>query len=373
MIDSIGALVDFNDVLSFGDPMIASTLASIVKDRLAAAHCREFRLTSRVIVLVFNAGDAVLALHSLAQLDRDLVSSHHGKLVWKIFDLNSDVVGFRRECMNLVERAAGTGGHEELLFRLDADRLGALMHIVDSLATVDLTTHMRVQAAVRYEGGKPKAIEFEETWVSLEGLEQAFEAPLESDPFRFGVVTELLDMRVLRSIVRDRGSARRISLNFHARNTLTSQFTEIAHKIVESRRRQMIFELPIADLIQDADQFTAATKRLTEFGFQIALDGVIWPAVESVSKTAASVNIVKAPWNEAFKGAGDREHAAVREVMARYPAKTFVLSRCDDGEACRIGLELGFKVLQGRGVTVPSTMAPRAHRTAPRLAARTRR
>lgn len=174
MIESLGALVDFSDVVSFNDPTVAATLASIVKDRLAATHCREFRLTSRVLVLVFNAHDAVLAQRSLSQLDRDLVSSHHGKLTWRIFDLNSEIGLFRTECMNLVDRATGRGGHEELLFRLDADRLSALMNIVNSLATVDLATHMRNQPAVQFEDGQPKSIEFEEYWVSLESLEQAF-------------------------------------------------------------------------------------------------------------------------------------------------------------------------------------------------------
>jgi len=370
MADSLGAIVDFNDVISFGDLVIANTLGTVVKDRLAAAHCREFRLTSRVMVLVFDAGEAALAERGLTQIDRDLASSHHGKLNWKIFDLNGDLGAFRAECRGLIERATAHRGHEELLFRLDADRLGAMMHIVDSLATVDLATHMRIQAAVRFEDNKPKSIEFEEQWVSMESLEQALDVPLQSDGYRFGVVTELLDMRVLRAIVSDHKTGRRVSINFNTRNVLTGQFEAAAHKIVESRRRQMIFELAAADLIHDPDQFSAATKRLKEFGFQIALDGVIWPAVESITKTRQDVQFIKVPWNEAFKAAGEKEHRALREMLARYPNRVFVLCRCDDAEACKIGLDLGFPVLQGRGVIVPNISVPRARRSTSRAQAR---
>jgi hypothetical protein len=366
MSDRLGAIVDFNDVVTFGDPVIANTLATVVKDRLAATHCREFRLTSRVMVLVFDAEEAATAKRSLTQIDRDLTSSHHGKLEWRIFDLDSELSEFRAACRALVDRASSHPAHEELLFRLDADRLGAVVHIVDALATVDLATHMRIQPAIRFDGGKPKSVEFEETWVSMESLEQALDAPLQSDAYRFGVVTELLDLRVLRAIVSDYKTGRDYSLNFHARNVLTGQFEAIARKTVESRRRQMIFEIGASDLIQDAEQFTAAVKLLREFGFRVALDGVIWPAVESITKTGADVHFVKVPWNEAFKSAGDKERRAVRDMLARYPNRIFVLCRCDDAEATKIGLDLGFAVLQGRGVVVPTASVQRARRSAPR-------
>jgi hypothetical protein len=371
MADSFGALVDFSSVVSFTDPVVATTLASVVRHRLAAAQYREFRLTSHVIVLVFDANDSAVVKRSLGQLDRDLLASHHGKLSWNIFDLDTDLKGFQSACMSLVERATGRGDHEELLFRLNADRLGAMMHIIDSLATVDLATHMRNQPAVRFVNGMPKTIEFEEYWVSLESLEQAFETPLQSDTFRFRLVTELLDMKVLRAIIEDWRGNRPISLNFHARNALTTEFASAAPTIVESRRKQMIFELSMSDLIDDRDQFVAAARKLSEFGFRVSLDGMIWPAVESISDAIPEIRFIKVPWNEAFKRAGVAERAAMRKTMDHYPSKTFVMSRCDDEDACNAGLSMGFNVLQGRGVKVPATIVPQAHRT-PRPAGRAR-
>ena len=83
MHEEMGAKIEFGDVLSIADPTVRSVLESDLLNRLSGTHFRQFRLTSRSIVLLFDRASMPAIAEALHKLERDLHASHSGRLDWK--------------------------------------------------------------------------------------------------------------------------------------------------------------------------------------------------------------------------------------------------------------------------------------------------
>lgn len=349
MQQDLSAIIDFSDVLSITDPTVRAVLESDLLGRIGALPYRVFRLTSRVMVLLFDKLVLPGVTDALRKLERELSGSHAGRLEWKVYDLKEEIGQFRVDCRNAVE-ATRAIGYDEDSFRPDNDRLGALLHIIESLRNIDLAPHMREQAAVRINGDGKRTNEFVEMWVSLEDLEQAIGAPIRTDPWRYARVTEFLDFRVVDHVVHTWRGDHAISLNLHCGSVMQRQFDSLTLRVNPAWRKSMIFELALSELMDQRDAFLAAVRKLHEGGFRVALDAALWPAVFQVSDSFDRFDYAKIPWTDGFMRADTEQKRRIRALIDAAPKAAFVLNRCGRPEDVDAGSALGFELFQGWGV-----------------------
>jgi len=349
MQEGRGVIVDFKNVLSHSDPVVRSVLESEIGSRLAGARYRQFRLTPSVLVLLFDRPASRAVMDALHSLERDLDASHSGRIEWKRYDLRTEAAQFRADCRSAADVARG-GGHEETAFRPDTDRLGALLHVIDAMRTIDITSYIREQAAVRFDGNDEPVAEFREIWVNLDDIEQSIGVAVRSDPWKFLHVTEFLDFRVLDYVVRKRADSGPVSVNMHCANVLQSQFDDLAIKINASARNQMIIELSLSEFIKQREDFVAAVRKLRDAGFRTAADSAVWPVLEKMSGQFPDVQFIKVPWTDGFAHLSAGQTKEVQKLIESVPGIEFVLNRCGRAEDVEVGRRIGFKLFQGWGV-----------------------
>lgn len=361
MQQELSAIIDFGDVLSIADPTVRAVLESDLLGRLSAAPYRVFRLTPRVMVLLFDKPTLAAVTDALRKLERELKLSHSGRLDWKIYELRDEIGQFRIDCRTAVDAGHGVG-YDDATFRPDNDRLGALLHIIESLRNIDLAPHMREQAAVRIDHTMRRTNEFVEVWVSLEDLELAIGVPIRTDPWRYARVTEFLDFRVMDHVLHTWRGEHVVSLNLHCGTVMQRQFDDLALRVNPAWRQSMIFELALSEMIDQRHPFMAAVRKLHEGGFRVALDAAVWPAVFQASESFDRFEFAKIPWTDAFAQVDAEQKQKIRALIDATPKAAFVLNRCGRPEDVDVGRALGFEVFQGWGVPpAPPTPRPRIY------------
>lgn len=349
MNESMGAIVDFRDVLSISDPIVRNVLESDIIGELEAVPHRQFRLTPRVMVLLVDKAGSQMVTEVLRHTQRELDGAHCGHLDWRVYDLDTDGDLFKSECRRTIDASRLTG-HDDIAMRADSDRLGALLHIIDALRTIDLASHMRQQAAFQVTGDGARREVFEERWVSLEDLERTLGVPIRNDDWRFKRITEFLDFKVLDHVTHDWMGEKPISVNFCAANVLTPQFDELVFRVNPVSRANLIFELPISDFLADSRNAHAATAKLREGGFQIAIDGVQLANLAKGFERVPEARFLKLTWSDALIELGGEMRDRIKtQLMASAPGR-FVLTRCEDEKEILVGQSLGIAIFQGWGV-----------------------
>jgi len=359
MLEGQGAIIDFRDVLSIADPVVRNVLDSCLSGGLARVPIRQFRLTPRIMVLLFDKGATAAVTDVLRRLRHKLEVSHSGRLQWKIYDLRSDGVVFRAECRKAAE-AERLSGHDEASLSPDNDRLGALLHIIDALHTIDLAAHIRRQVAIRIGPDKKRKTEFEECWVNLASLEQAIGLPIRNDSWKFAHVTEFLDFKVLDYVTRDWTGDHAMSVNFHCINVVAPQFSDLIFRLPPVSRNNLIFELSVSEYLHDQAKVAGATAKLRDDGFRVAIDGVSVPVLDQVTGFFPEVQYVKMPWSDALTRLNPDQQKRLKEVIGTHKGETFVLSRCGRPEDVEVGRSLGFSAFQGWGVPAVPAVQPKA-------------
>ncbi len=349
MLEGQAVIVDFRGVLSVTDPVIYGVLESSVFEHLGDVPHRHFQLAPRIMVLLADKSALSHIVSALDRLQRELGAAHWGRLEWRYFALAGEGEIFRHEC-RVITNAARFSGHDGFSFSHDGEKLGALLHIVDSLRNIDLSAYMRGQPVLRCDAKGKYKLEFDERWIALEDLEQLIGVPVRNDPWKFEHLTNFLDFKVLDQIGREGIGAHKLGINMHCSNVLAPQFDSLIFRINPSFRSNLVIELPVADFLKDRPLAMRATAKLHQSGIRIALDGVILPVVERVVEQMPDVHFIKVMWTEAFTQLTADKRKRIGEIVSSQSGKTFVLCRCGHAGDIDVGKSLGFSLFQGHGV-----------------------
>jgi EAL domain-containing protein (putative c-di-GMP-specific phosphodiesterase class I) len=364
--ETMGAIINFGDILSVGDPVVNGILESSVSARLAESPHRQFRLTPRVLVLLFDAPAIQNVTDALHKLEAELSTSHCGHLVWKVIDLRHDMAQFRVECRATIDNEQIHPSQAS--YHAASDQLGALLHIIDALHTVDFAFHLRQQPAVSLNDPRRPSLEFEEWTVSLDELERAMGLPIRDEPWKFQHVTEFLDFKVMDLVARDWKGGHPVALNFHVRNVLQPRFDDATRKIAPEARSALIFELSVSEFLNDRANYVGAAAKLHAAGFRVAADSAVWPVIETITGVFPSVQYVKIPWTDAFARCNDEQKSKIRQLI-QTPGLKFVLCRCGSRDNVTVGQQLGFQFFQGWAVSAPPVAQAPVRSAAPAASA----
>ncbi len=228
------------------------------------------------------------------------------------------------------------------------DGLGRFLTIERSLRAVDLAPLVRQsQAFYIDDSGTPEPVLLEVT-VAMTELERLFGVTLRGGDWLFGLVTELLDRRMLYHLLRDRSeSPVPYAVKLHASTVREPEFGHLLAQFPARKHGRLVVELPYLEWVADpaAVQSAIDTARLNDLA--VALDHVPFAALRKGGLPA--VDYVRVPWiDDAGARADLSDGRAVVEAVGR---ERCVLARCGERKAIDDGLAAGFRIMQGPAVS----------------------
>lgn len=252
--------------------------------------------------------------------------------------------------------------------RLDARRLAALLHLLDG---IDLAPFIRRQAVWRI-GVRSEPI-YVELYTSLADIARAHFPDVVIDE-RSPLADELrrhVDALLLAQMLFDRPFEQTaVGLNLTRAAIASPEFSWLVERTRAQQRARIILELPWQELIADRAAGGGLCCELRAAGFVIAADGVEPAVLDCIRPEAFDVAIVKLVFSDA--SAARFTDPAFIDQLAKLPAPTVVLARCDQRSALMAARQLGIRHLQGwlvdRLVREPPAAAAGLKETSPRLA-----
>ena len=226
-------------------------------------------------------------------------------------------------------------------------------NVESQLARVDLSQALRNQAVcVRTANGQFRTV-FEEVYMHIPHLRELLNTDVDflSNPWLFKYLTQLLDMRMLDMLGKQKQSllAAPVSINVNAATLLSDQFLEFDAMLDTTQKVAVVFEIPVVDAFADTHGFIAACKSAQSLGYRVCLDGINEMSFLQTPPEAFGADLVKLQWN-ASPGTelSSEEKKQLVTAAKNVGSKRLILCRCDNQDAIDYGRALGVSLFQGR-------------------------
>jgi|GEM_PF-5518323 len=346
------AYVDLDRVPHVDDPFFFRVLKNRILESLKDRPVDVFALSRHRLCFIGEREDITDVEHRISHLSRMLLEHSKASIACEMFDLRHRIDELVERARALVQEVRERNGDEdEASYNDEDENLARYLTIEESLHSVDLSSLVRERPIYDFEDKEqPKIIAYELS-SDIENLEDMFGTSIRQNPWLFDRVTEILDKRMLAHLMRDRaGTERVISVNIHLANILSAEFKAFAQRASFGWQRHFIFELPFIETLDDPERFHHAIERLKTYHAMGAIDGVPWSSLKELQEASGTIQMIKVPWAEPLRTLSEDQQDVLRGSLERLGTSRFVLYHCDDSEAAAIGLDLGFRFLQGLGV-----------------------
>lgn len=344
--------VDLDRVPHIDDRFFFRVLKNRILDSIDAEKVDVFLLSRHRLCFVGGEQKIAEIYRKIEHLSHLLLEHSKAAIDLEVFDLRRQRDDFVDRCRRLVDEARQEeGDEEETTFSDEDENLSRYLMIEETLHSADLSSLVREQPIYDLEDKEePKIIAYELS-SDIENLEDMFGTSIRQNPWLFDRVTEILDKRMLFHLMRDRsGTERVLSINIHMANVLSEEFKAFAQRSSFGWQRHFIFELPFSEVVTDPTRYRHIIERFRTYHAMGAVDGVPWSRMKELHNSADTIQMIKVPWEEALRDLTESQSAVLKEDVERLGADRCVLYHCDDTEAAAIGLDLGFRFLQGYGV-----------------------
>ena len=350
--DRWAALIDLDRVPHIDDPFFFRVLKKRILHGIDDEVLKVFTLGRHRICFVGPRYDIVEIEHKIAHLSRMLIEHSKTAIESETFDLRQRLDEFVERCRRLAEQAQeANADDDEASFSSEDENLARYLTIEETLHSADLSSLVRERPIYDFSNEHEPQVVAYELVSDIENLEEMFGTSIRQNPWLFDRVTEILDKRMLFHLMRDRANTERImSINMHVANILSEEFKDFARRSSFGWQRHFVFELPYIEAIDDPDRFRNVIERLRTYHAVAALDGVPWSSMKDITNSADTVQMIKVAWDDVLRDLTEAQESMLKEDIERVGSSRCVLYHCDDQEAAAVGLELGFRLLQGAGV-----------------------
>lgn len=346
------ALIDMDHIPHVDDRFFFRVLKNRVLESLNRDRVEVFLLSHHRLCVIGSRHDIGVVQQKMAHLSNLLLEHSKAAIECQVFDPSSRPEEFAERCRKLVEEVREENPEEEdASFSDEDENLARYLTIEETLHSADLSSLVREHPIYDFEDpGQPRIIAYELS-SDIENLEDMFGTSIRQNPWLFDRVTEILDKRMLFHLMRDRASTERmISINIHMANVLSDEFKAFAQRSSFGWQHHFIFEIPFIEMNDDPDRYRHVVERFRTYHAMGAVDGVPWSSLKELHNSADTIQFIKVPWSEALRGLSDAQSELMKEDIERLGTSRCVLYHCDDSEAAAVGLDLGFRFLQGQGV-----------------------
>lgn len=343
------AVIDLRGVEHGDDPRFARSLLHYLESWTGSEHCETIPVSGRR-VLILAAADRGAALRRGAAAMADALRQHgFGEARAQHYDLPADTP---RLLLDLAPRpqphaSAETGPSSPA--PAPAAAFGRLLDLEKTLTGADVEPLLREEIIWSLADPDNPTAALTELAISLQELEARLDAPLRRDEWLRHEASAILDYGMLRHIARDRSrSERPLSFDLHVATALDPRFVGAARNIPAETRARLTAELPAWEAAVSAPRFAAATLRLADLGFSVAIDRAPLEALAALEAPRADVAWIKAAWPAHGARAPDDVAALLGAAVGRFGADRLILWRCDTAQALAAGLEAGVLLFQGK-------------------------
>lgn len=342
-------VLDLSGVLHADDPLFRRTLSRWLTGAAAkgggpAEGVAVYDLAHARVALAIDAAALDARRRALGHVAGVLAEHRRGAIKAGWYDLKTDAAAFATVARDLHALAeAGDVPAEPPV----EEGLGRFLTLERGLHAVDLAPLVRQQQAFYItDDGTPEPVLLEVT-VALAELERLFGQPLRGGDWLFGLVTEMLDRRMLYHLMRDPSEvALPVAVKLHAATVRDPDFGHLLAQFPARKHGKLVVELPFLEWQADPAAVQAAIDTARLHDLPVALDHVPFAALKAGGLPA--VDYLRVPWvDDAGVRADLTGGRAAVEAVGR---DRCVLARCVDAKALDDGIAAGFRILQGPAI-----------------------
>jgi len=243
--------------------------------------------------------------------------------------------------------------------------LGKLATIVDTVATLDLSSLLRHQPACLITEDRVIVPVFEEVYTSIPDLERSLgpNLRLTGDRWLFQHLTKALDRRSLQMLTRrsandttaDHGIAPlrdkllasgNFSINLNVSSVLSPEFQAFDASISSMIRGTVVLEFHKIDVFADLGSYLYVRDFARKRGYRICLDGLSHLSLPFMDRADLGLDLMKIYWTNDMPD--DRLH--IRKLVEHAGEHRVILCRCDTDQAIEYGRSIGISLFQGKQV-----------------------
>jgi len=184
---------------------------------------------------------------------------------------------------------------------------------------------------------------------------------LNSDPWLFYRLTQMLDRRILLMLMRkeDNSLAQGFSVNLNVQTILSDTFLNFDDALSAGRYGTVVLELRIEDILGDISSFFFARDFVRQRGYRLCIDGLTCETLQLIHPAEIGADLLKLQWNDNMPTIlEDPQWALAREMILAAKGK-IILSRCDTMDSVHFGQDMNITLFQGRALDLAIRDAPR--------------
>jgi EAL domain-containing protein (putative c-di-GMP-specific phosphodiesterase class I) len=229
-----------------------------------------------------------------------------------------------------------------------------LAKLEELLTGADVSNLVRNQPICSFgKDGIPTPI-FHEVFVSITDLENTLmpRVNVQSNPWLFRYLTQILDRRMLANLARDSEiKDRTFSINLNVSTLLSPEFLKFDQNVSSNIRGRLVIELQKVDIFSDMGAYMFAREYVRERGYRICLDGMTHLTLPFIDREKLGLDLVKLAWSPEM-GNSDKPSMieGLRKLVQDFGAMRVILQYCDSERAVEVGRQLGITMFQGRFV-----------------------
>lgn len=352
----VAVLADLARISHIQDPTFFGVMRKRLEHASEGMSAMSFELPDYQICYILSPADAEELRHALARISQLLID--HGKtpIETRSFDLRRRAGQFLEFCRALALKSQEGESIDHAALSDEDANLDRFLTIEDNLHSADVSSLIREQPIYDFTNPEEPTVVAHELSVSLDDLEEIYNLSIRKNAWLLSRVTEILDGRILHHLMRDsRIGQRSFSINLHQSSVLGAQFHDFANRTSFGWQNNLIVEVPFIEATGSPDEFEATLEALRIHRALAAIDDVPLLQLERIPADKGIVRFVKVRWTDDIKELDEGVAETVRAEIARIGGERCVLTHCDDAGAVRIGLHLGFLILQGHGVDLDVT------------------
>ena len=141
-----------------------------------------------------------------------------------------------------------------------------------------------------------------------------------------------------------------VAINLHMLTILDQTFDTFTRSAGYEWQDKLIVEMPYFEVSEDPESFLEALDILTSHHCLAALDDVPMSKLSKLEQHADRLFSIKLRWTAEMSHLPSCEVEALKKSLKSLKKCHLILTHCETEAAVQVGVDLGFKLIQGRGV-----------------------
>lgn len=284
-------VLDLSQLPHADDTGFQRALVDILREHVAGAMERFFRLSGHRLVIVTAVGEGRELDSTVEALDEQLSQAHLGGITARNYRLPADSRGFLKYCREVADsdHAHAPGSDVDAAGR----RLTRLTEATRMLSRADLSPFLHESPIVAVLEGTPR-IRAHELVPNLAEIERTIDVPITDDPWLIRHLEPVLDGRMLMHLLREpHGGVAHLNLDLTPETVESAAYRRFRAATEMREVETITFEMAYRTVVQRPEAARRAFDTVHHDRFHLALDRVPPDAARAALDAAGLCTTVK--------------------------------------------------------------------------------